>query len=280
MVLEHFFPEALVERWHSYAFFIGLLYGTIGIILAALLFPADPALAAVAFTAVLLVPAMRRLFAIEQEQQRREKRFSVRHLVHDHADFVTAYFLIFLGMFLVYSIASLVLPHFLVNEFFRSQMQVRGFASVTQLPFDVLFTQILANNAGVLALAFLLSLLAGDGAVILIAWNASIWGGIVGVTVQLAAAAKGVNPGVYLLVVVLALLPHLALEALAYITAATSGGLISKTLLLRKEHGSPLRPHTLIPYNAALLVIALGFLAVGAAVETFILPNLQLLGLV
>ena len=56
MVLEHLFPEDWLEHKGRYAFILGVVYSVIGIIIATILFPGDPALVAVAFTSLLLLP--------------------------------------------------------------------------------------------------------------------------------------------------------------------------------------------------------------------------------
>ena len=65
MVLEHIFPEDWLEQKGIYAFLLGLGYSIVGIVIASILFPGDPALVAVALTSMLLLPELYKIFSIE-----------------------------------------------------------------------------------------------------------------------------------------------------------------------------------------------------------------------
>ncbi|HLC70756.1 MAG TPA: hypothetical protein VJI32_02050, partial [Candidatus Nanoarchaeia archaeon] len=76
MVLEHIFPEDWLEHKGRYAFILGVVYSIIALLIATVLFPGDPALVAVAFTSMLLLPEMYKIFAIEERQQSMEQKVS------------------------------------------------------------------------------------------------------------------------------------------------------------------------------------------------------------
>lgn len=272
MVLEHLFPEDWLEQKTKYAFLLGAGYSVIGISIAKLLFPTDPALVAVAFTSLIMLPELYKLFSIEQRQLREEPSFSLTRLVHDEQDFVRIYLFLFLGILVVYSVATVVLPSFQINDLFKQQLDMRhrtGNAVFQQ----GLFQSILVNNFFVLIACFLLSLISGDGAIFLITWNASVWGTIFGVTARNAALNAGVSAVYYLSLVLLIVFPHMLLEALSYILAAISGGLISKNVLLERFDSS--RFQMVFRYNSAIFIAALVLLLIGAIVETLVLGNVS-----
>ncbi|MAE13570.1 hypothetical protein CMO92_03315 [Candidatus Woesearchaeota archaeon] len=285
MVLEHLFPENWLEKKSTYAFLLGGGYSIIGIILSSLLFPSDPALVAVAFTAILMLPELYKLFSIEEHMEEKEKRFSIKHLWKDENNFIRIYLFLFLGIFIIYSLAAIVLPSFQVNSLFREQLEMRaisGDATLSGEPLSTaavggatftkgLFWAILINNFWVMLACFVISLLTGDGAVFLITWNASVWGTIFGVTARNAAAISGSEPFIMLGLIFLIVFPHMILESLCYILAAISGGLISKSFLTEK-FGSKIFD-TVMEYNVSLFVLAIIFLLLGALVETFVLDN-------
>ncbi|HLC66257.1 MAG TPA: stage II sporulation protein M, partial [Candidatus Nanoarchaeia archaeon] len=219
MVLEHLFPEDWLEQKTKFAFLLGAGYSVIGISIAKLLFPTDPALVAVAFTSLIMLPELYKLFGIEQRQLREESSFSLPKLVHDEQDFVRIYLYLFLGILLVYSIATVVLPSFQVNDLFKQQLDMRHRTGNAVFQHG-LFQSILVNNFFVLVACFLLSLISGDGAIFLITWNASVWGTIFGVTARNAALNAGVSAVYYLSLVLIIVFPHMLLEALSYILAA------------------------------------------------------------
>lgn len=275
MVLEHLFPENWLEKKSGYAFLLGAGYSIIAIVIASILFPADPALVAVAFTALLLLPELYKMFSIEERLEDKEKKFSFKNLYKDNKNFVKVYLFISLGIFLVYAIGALVLPSFQVNDLFREQLEMRG-ASGGAIFTDSLFWGILINNWWVLIACFLISLLTGDGAIFLITWNASMWGTIFGVTARNAAHYSNANPFFNLLLVLVIVLPHAFLEILSYILAAISGGVISKDVLLEKFEST--RFNRVFNYNVWILIMAVAILFLGAFVETFVLNNVDLYG--
>ena len=275
MVLEHLFPEEWLEKKSIYAFLIGVGYSIAGILFASILFPSDPALASVAFTSLLMLPELYKLFSLEEGVEDKERTFSFRELYKDNKDFVKTYMLIFVGILIVYSVATIFLPSYQVNDLFREQLEMRGAGgqAVSGLAtFDAgLFWDIFKNNFLVLIFCFLLSFLSGDGAIFFITWNASVWGTIFGITAKNAALFAGVNPLYYFGIIILIVAPHVLLEGLSYIMAAISGGVISKDVLLERFDSA--RFWEVFQYNIWLLLIALVILVIGGLVETFVLNN-------
>lgn len=273
MVLEHLFPEKWLEKKARYAFFLGSVYSIIGVIMARLLFPADPSLVAVAFTSLLMLPELYKMFSIEERKEEKEKRFSFKHLFKDNKEFVKVYLFLILGIFLVYALAAMILPSFQVNTLFREQLEMRG-ASGGAVFQNTLFRSILTNNLWVLIAVFIVSLLTGDGAIFLITWNASMWGTIFGITARNAAFFADTNPFWYLLIVLVVVFPHGLLEILAYVFGAISGGVISKDVLLEKFESK--RFNEVFFYNFMLFLVALIVLLLGALVETWVLGNVEI----
>lgn len=278
MVLEHIFPEEWLEKRGVYAFLLGVGYSILGILFASILFPADPALVAVAFISLLLLPELYKLFSIEERMEDRELKFTIKELYLDNKLFVKTYLMLFLGILLVFSSATMFLSTFQTNNLFREQLEMREIGSpgvVVKGPLTFstdLFVSIFRNNFMVLFFCFLLSFLTGDGAIFLIVWNASVWGTIFGITAKNAAISSGANPLFYFAIIMIIVLPHLVLEALSYIMAATSGGVISKDVLLEKFDSD--RFKEVFVYNFWLFIFAIGVLVIGALVETYVLDNI------
>ena len=101
MVLEHIFPEDWLEKKGIYAFLLGLGYSFVGIVIASILFPGDPALVAVALTSMLLLPELYKIFSIEERQGSIEQKVSLRALWRDYIFVGGIYFFFFLGIFLL-----------------------------------------------------------------------------------------------------------------------------------------------------------------------------------
>ncbi len=282
MVLEHLFPEDWLERKGMYAFILGVVYSVIGMLVATVLFPGDPALVAVALTSLLLLPELYKIFDIEERQEAIEQKVSMKTLWRNDAEVVRLYVFIFLGILLTYAVGTILLPSFQTNTLFREQLEIRfgqgfagnAFAGNAFNQGSQLFWGLLSNNFLVLIACFILALLTGDGGIFLISWNASVWGTIFGVTAKNAALFSGSNPFSVFGLIMLIVFPHMILEGLSYFLAAISGAVISKDVLL--EEFASNRFFEVFGFNLYLLLFGLAFLILGALVETFVLQNVSL----
>ncbi|MBU0460419.1 MAG: stage II sporulation protein M [Nanoarchaeota archaeon] len=278
MVLEHIFPEDWLERKGRYAFILGVIYSVIGILIASVLFPGDPALVAVAFTSMLLLPELYKIFSIEERRESVEQRVSIRALWRDDMDIVRIYIFLFLGILLVYSMGTILMPEMQANTLFREQLEIRfgqGFSGQAILS-SGLFFDLLSNNFMVMIACFILALLTGDGAIFLITWNASVWGTIFGLTAKGAGMFSGKSAFLYFGLIMLIVFPHMMLEAICYFLAAISGSVISKDVIL--EEFASHRFWEVFGFNLYLFLFAIIFLLLGALVETFVLENVSLYG--
>jgi len=276
VVLEHIFPEDWLENKGRYAFVLGVGYSIIGILIASILFPGDPALVAVAFTSLLLLPELYKLFSIEERKESMEKKISLRALWRNDGELVRIYLFLFIGILLVYSVGTILLPAFETNTLFREQLEIRlgqGFAggAISGIFSSDLFWGLLANNFLVMLACFIMALLTGDGAIFLIVWNASVWGTIFGYTAKTAGQFSGENPYWLFFIIIASVSIHMIIEMLSYILAAISGAVISKDVLL-EEFASD-RFMEVFGFNLYLLLFALIALVLGAVTETIALDH-------
>ncbi len=271
MFLFRVLPQTWLEQRAEYAFFLGWTYSIISIVIAALIFPRDPSLVAIAFTSIMLLPELRKIFELKEEVMSEERGFSFQKLFHQNKDFVKVYLFLSLGIFLVYSTAAIVLPSFQVNRLFQTQLAVRGIYGGAIFFSSEIFWSIFLNNWWVLLACFLISLFTGDGGIFMITWNLSVWGTIFGVLARNASVVMGPNPFLLLLIIIMIVGPHGFLEILAYILGAISGGVILKGL--KKEGIGSRKFRVLLHYNVVLFAVAVGILTLGALLETFVLGN-------
>ncbi len=237
MVLEHLFPEDWLERKHRYAFILAVAYSTVGIVLARLLFAANSGIVSIAFTSLLLMPYLKKLLQREETKELKERRFTLRHFWLDNRQALLVYGTIFLGIYLTYTLYTFLLPllGFDVGGVFREQLafdvNLRGGAFGVST-----FLGIFMNNWWILLACFLVALIAGDGALFFVAWNASTWGAIFGFRAVEAAFNGGAfSPVVNLLIILAITLPHVALEGGAYILAAIAGGVLSDDVVSKRR---------------------------------------------
>ena len=275
MVLEALYkPEWLMKKtWMG--LILGLAYSIIGIGMSVLLFPNDPALVAVIFTSILLFPTFYNLFKIEKKKEEKEKTFNIMKLWKDNKTIIKIFLFVSLGIFIVFSLFSIMLPSMATNHLFKQQLEIMSTGQISGNAISTgLFTSILNNNLIVFVFIFILSLLVGSsGAIFLITWNLSVWATIFGNISRTAALSVGKNPFIYFLLVLLSVLPHAFLELFSYILAAISGGVISKTFITDRFSK---RFVSVLVYNLILFVIAIIILIIAALVETYVLQTLGL----
>jgi uncharacterized membrane protein SpoIIM required for sporulation len=160
------------------------------------------------------------------------------------------------------------------NVLFRGQLSViQGNAGLTggAIFTTSLFLDIFLNNIKVLIFCFLISLIAGNGAMLAIAWNASVWGTIFGTLAKNSAALSGANPWIFFALIMASVLPHTILEMLSYVLSTISGTTISEGFVVGKIKSSKFM--NLVMRNLILLLVSIAVLALGGIVETFVLNN-------
>ena len=269
MVLEQLYSAEFLREKPYYGILLGLSYTVFGIALAMFLFPKDPALVAVAITAIFLLPTLYQVTQTE-EQENATTDFSAQKLWQENKKTTYLYLAIFFGSFFAFALFSLMLPKLAGNMLFKQQLQIMygiGHATFS----NQLFWELLVNNFKVLLLCFLLAIVAGNGSIFLIIWNASVWGTIFGRLALTVGAKIAGSPVIIFVLIMLSVLPHVFLEMISYILAVMSGSLISSGFA--KEDVKGQRMQSVLMYNIALLGAALAVLVIAAAVETFVLNN-------
>ena len=97
-MLEQLFPASWLERRTWFSFIVGFSYAVLGIASAVILFKGDPALAAVAFTSLLILPSFNRMLAIETKQAGAEKKFTITDSFKNHKDIFEVFLFLFFGI--------------------------------------------------------------------------------------------------------------------------------------------------------------------------------------
>ncbi len=290
MVLEQIYDVEWLSKNPYFGFILGAAYSVIGIGGALLLFPKDPALIAVAIATILLIPSLHKLSSMAEAKEKKMeedrmqaelvkgvaqeklKSYNILSILKAHKDFITIYLFIFFGIFFVFSFFALILPNLATNVLFKQQIDIIG-RSGNAILTDPLFWEILWNNFRVLMFCFVISLVAGNGAILLIAWNASVWGTIFGNLAKVAAIATGKSPMVYYGLIFVSVFHHLFTEILSYVLATISGTLMSDGLA--KEKVASRQFLEILKWNLLIFLISLVVLVVAAAIETYVLNNFE-----
>ncbi len=234
MVFEQLIKMKWLEKRPNFAFLLGFFYSLIALISAKLIFPNNVGIMSVAFASILLIPSLNQLLLIEENQEIREKKFSLIQLFKDHYDILEIYIFLFFGMFFTYLFFAFVFPDVVSLEFFSPQLKVAGIsgAATSSLKQQIFFWKILKNNLVVLLVSFLLSLVYGAGSILFLTWNASVWGVVFGFMCRQSIQANNLFYGINHILI--PAFPHMFTEALSYFFAAIVGGILSKAIIREK----------------------------------------------
>ena len=266
MVFEKLYSHEFLLKRPSFSFLLGIGYTILGLFLALMLFRENPALIAVGITSLLLIPSLYELTSSAEITETKETNFW--RVLKSNFPMIKIYIFIFFGIFFTFAFFSIVLPELAKYHLFQQQLAIlTGGATFSTGLFWHLFTW----NLQVLLLCFIVSLVAGNGAILFIAWNASVWGTIFGNLAKTAAMVSGGSAVIIFILIILSVFPHTFLEGLSYIISTISGSVLSDGISREKFFSSNM--WRIFKYNALLLLVAFGVLFIACAVETFVLNN-------
>ncbi len=276
MVLEKIYSEEFLLARPKYGLLLGIAFAITGIFLALFLFRTDPALVAVGFISVLCIPLLNRMSEQSEERERYSLFFTWKELLRNNLRTVQFQLALFFGVFLVFAFFSIMLPSLAANHLFRQQLSayIGNAIATTGHAFGTdLFLSLFSNNFKVLLLCFILAIIAGNGSIFIVVWNASVWGTVFGNLAKAAAAAVALDPFIIFLTVMGCVLPHTIIEALSYVVASVSGSVMSDAL--GREKGFSYTMSSILKHNLILLGVAILILVFGAGVETWVLQNVE-----
>ena len=285
-MLELFFNPKRAERKPWQMFFVGLLYASLSIFLAYLMFGKNPVLSqymgvlVITFCVIFTMPFV--YYTIKLEERKNIEYEEEGKLLKEHSRAVFVFIWLFLGFVVAFSFWHMVLPDGpnLLNAQIKTFCQINqhsnyanclkqyGLDSTSGITGNVTskerFFSIFANNINVMIFTLLLSLIFGAGAVFVLAWNASVIAAAIGIFAKSQISQIPMGLGRYMI--------HGIPEIAAYFIAALAGGILSIAVIrrdLNKEHFWAIMQDSL-----NLLLIAIVILFVSAIIEVFITPKL------
>lgn len=279
MVLESLLFPLKAEKKPWEMFFIGLLYSTVGIFLALWIFDKQASFVAVFFIVMASIPVI--YSTIKFEESKDLEMDSEKKLMHEHNRAILMLCFWFLGITVSGVLWYVFLPAPTVNSVFSQQIatiseinnrvsaNVSGFAVSADILFKILF-----NNIKVLVFCILFSFVFGAGAIFILAWNATVISTAIGnfIRSHLSSATSFIGYFTVFSTGFLKYSIHGIPEVLAYFYGGIAGGIISVAIV--KNHFSTEKASSLLLDIGELLLIALGFVIVGAIFEVYITPAL------
>ena len=267
MVLESIIPVKKVIRKPIDMLIFSLVISLASIYLADMIFPGSSTGKIITlFITVGITPMTYGIFRQEEEIEREEEENRIKErFFQRHGETILIFSLLFFGVFLSIFMVSAFSEESYVKYIFQDQLS--EIARVTSLAnpsgafvASEMLEMIIENNLRVMGLAFLLSFLLGTGAIIILAWNASI------LALYLSAfIRKGLITE--FLVRSISLIPHAPFEITAYFLAGIAGGVLSVGLIREKLFSKEF----LLVFKDSLILMGLAVLAVliGAVIEVF-----------
>ncbi|MBM4396830.1 MAG: stage II sporulation protein M [Deltaproteobacteria bacterium] len=241
---------------------------TFGIACGRLLFPGEASLVGVFLVAIGQTRTAERLL----DRNRVEVWGGGAPARDANARLATALLVMFLGVLGTYVAFALLLPIGTVETMFGRQVGDFGGRSITEVDFGNL-PRILGHNLAVAGVAFLFSLVYRHaGMLLMLAWNASVWGVVFPFTARTAPDVSAAGSVVYFAKAFVAIFPHLLLEAVSYVLVALAGVFLSKAIRKHKPGTPAFRQVGLA--SARIGGAGLAMLAVACVLEAQLAPAL------
>ena len=266
-------------------FFVGLLYVALSFLLVNLIFLRDPVFSkhssvlVITFTVIFSMPFIHSLIRTEEIREMTEGRS--RTLFKPHFQAISALLFLFLGFLAAFTILYIVLPEKILVNNFQSQIEQfcrvnyqsmeeclkqYGMSSITGKAVEISpdLMGIFINNIYVLIFILVFSLTFGEGAIFILAWNASVIAAAIGMLVRNSFSQIPVGLLMYLI--------HGIPEIAAYFVGALAGGILS-TAVIRRDLGLGRFANILCDF-AIFIIIALVVLLAAALLEVYVTPLL------
>jgi len=283
-MLESLINPKRVEKGAWKMLFVGLLYGSLSLLLVHWFFARDAVLSqysgilVVTFCVMFSLPFM--YFIIKQEEEEDEEVEGFLKVWETHKDAIFALMWLFLGFVLAFTFWYILLQNSTlfnaqietycminspgniencVSEYALSESGISGGATK-----ELRFLSIMENNVYVMIFTLIFSLIFGAGAIFILAWNASVIAAAIGVFTQYKIAEIPLGIVRYMI--------HGFPEIAAYFITALAGGMFGFGVI---KHGIRNRHFVRVLENVALLLfLAIIILIVAAVIEVYLTPLL------
>jgi uncharacterized membrane protein SpoIIM required for sporulation len=284
-MLESLINPKRAEKGPWKMFFIGLLYGSLSLLLVHFLFENDAVLSKFSGLIVVLFCVMFSLpfmyFVIRNEEQEDEEITGFWGVWKVHGDAIYAFMWLFFGFVIAFSFWNILLQDStLLNAQIETYCSINSPGTIENCIEKYSFTSqtistnasadmarilsIIGNNFGVLVLTLIFSLVFGAGAIFILAWNASV-----------ISAAIGVFTRYSLIDIPFGLLRYMIHgfpEIAAYFITALAGGIFGAGVI---RHGiGDKKFMKVLGHVGILLGVAITVLIIAAFIEVYFTPLL------
>ncbi len=283
-MLESLINPKRVEKGPWKMFFIGLLYGSLSLLLVHLFFSKDAILSqysgiiVVTFCVMFSLPFM--YFIIKKEEEEDEEVEGFLSVWNAHKDAIYALMWLFLGFVIAFAFWYILLQN---NLLFNAQIETYCMINspgniencVSEYSFsgnvilagatkELRFLSIIENNIYVMIFTLIFSLIFGAGAIFILAWNASVISSAIGIFTQYKISEIPLGIARYMI--------HGFPEIAAYFITALAGGMFGFGII---KHGFKNKRFIKVLENVALLLfLSIIILVIAALIEVYLTPIL------
>jgi len=284
-MLESMINPKRAEKGPWKMFFIGILYGSLSLLLVHFLFKGDSVLSKFSGLIVVLFCVMFSLpfmyFIIRNEEQEDEEIDGFWWVWKTHSDAIYAFLWLFLGFVIAFAFWNVILQDpKLLNAQIETYCSINSPGSVEDCVAKYSFTSkiisssvststvrlvsIIGNNFGVLILTLIFSLIFGAGAIFILAWNASVISAAIGIFTKYTIHEIPMGLLRYMI--------HGFPEIAAYFITALAGGMFGVGVA---RHGIGDKKFVkVLVHVGILLLIAIVVLVMAALIEVYFTPLL------
>ncbi|MFH1424750.1 MAG: hypothetical protein ABIG20_03650 [archaeon] len=248
MVLESLFTSNEIRRHPWDMFILGLFVSSLGTWLAYYIFPNGSSSWSIFLTTLALAPLIHRVLVREEQE---EFDIKEKSLFKRHADVISDYVFLFFGMLTSFTAWFLFVPDAVRAILFNNQLAL---LTTTVDPSLALLT-----NLKILSAFILIAFVFGAGAILLLAWDASITAALIGSIIRKSYA--GVSIGGVLL--------YEIPEIMGYSLGAIAGGMLSAAII-RKHYKTKAFPHILLDVMI-MIFFAVVLVVISALAKAYIL---------
>ncbi len=284
-MLESIVNPRRLEKGSWKMFFVGIVYGSLSLLLVHWFFAKDVVLSqysgmiVVTFSVMFSLPFM--YFIIKKEEEEDERVFGIFSVWKVHKDAIYAFMWLFLGLIIAFSFWFIVLQDSnLFNAQLETYCRINNPGNIEDCVSKYFFGQdidptgaatkklrffsIIENNIYVMIFTLILSLIFGAGAIFVLAWNASVIAAAVGIFTNYKVSDIPIGIARYMV--------HGFPEIAAYFITALAGGIFGVGVI-RNGIKSKRFLHV-VENTVILLFIAILILLVAALIEVYFTPIL------
>lgn len=293
MVLEMIIDskEATLKSWWK-LLIIGAFYATLGVIIAAWVFPQHASMVMVFITVLGMAYLMHEVILKEEEYDEESDHEPHDILVH-HGQTLIIFMILFFGMLIAYTFWYAVLPwtssiesgifaNLDIRTVFEAQndtvKRITGHAFTGAASAEAeWFTIILLNNLSVLLFSFLFGFFYGYGGIFVLSWNASVIAAAAGTTFKRALAEGIAWPEKVWVFFAswLAYMPHGVFEMLGFFVGALAAGILGAGIA-RKVWREPDKLARVLTDFVIFSFLSAFIIFFAAIIEVWITPALVL----